>query len=571
MGFLGLSSQQEYDDLAEKLRTYEGAEQFAIEQLAPVVNTMADFLYPSVFGAAAYIGLSYYILSLSPVRVFRYFLSLVFVVVLMHPVSVGNARVPWSLYYFNKGTTYALGLLQSVIDKSIKTPGGPGNFAATMYPLSAYSSGAGGDDLHGTELARVVRVYNTTCGNAVLRDGKLTMAELRAVGLGGGALGVDVPGTESARASALQKMRGLEDAAATPEVGFHTYYQILSRSWWLGREGDKNQAPKLLVNNIPEIQYCGLDGSCRPDSDKTRFYANDCAGLWRIADMSVREYQSAVAVRSKVTALRAGIAPDDDKDGLVVLGAQLTAAQKVSASNEKKEKSIGASIANALVSGIESLVVTFAMKAVNWFAEIVTKFFVFAVPAVAALAVGLMFVAWPVYVCMALIPGRERSIPQFLSYNVFIKAFLFFSYAILKIGGALFLAALNKFARDGDASLASMTFIGGLAILIGVLYGGTALAQAVTFAQAGGLAGALGLGGVGGAQITRAAQMITQRSVNLVSSPRSGPGPDPRRNLAPSRGRGAPPRGTPPVMAGTQGQGGRPVTVKQLRDRLNKK
>lgn len=572
MSLLGLSSQDEYDALADKLRTYGGAEQFVLDQLAPVVNTMADIVYPLAAGGGVYIGLSYYVLSFSPTRMLRYFLSLIFFVVLMHPIQVSNAQVPWSFFYFNKVTTDVLGLLQKVIDKSIKTPGGQGNYVATVHSLSGYSSGVGDSELRGTWLAHTVEIYNEYCAPAALEQGNFTTAELQAVGLAGGVLGVDVPGAENTRASALQKMRGLRQLGARGPIDQLQHFYILSKSWWLGREGEKNLAVGGLTNNIPDLQYIYKDPGAQVfETDKRRFFARDCADLWRIADMSTREYLAAVAARSKFAAKRAGIAPGEDKDGLVVLGAQITAAQKVNASGEKKEKgTMAASLASTILSGLESMVVTFAMKAVNWFAELVTKWFVFAIPTVAAFAVGLMFVAWPVYVGMALIPGRERSIPQFLSYTVFIKVFLFFSYAILKIGGALFLAAMDKFTRDGDASLASMTFIGGLAILIGVLYGGTALAQAVTFAQAGGLAGALGMGGVGAHQITQAAQRMAQL-IPRGRRPRRDDrnDRDDRRGSRNQRSSGVS-RGAMPAPGNVSHQSTGRVTHKSLQDRLKK-
>lgn len=563
MSALGLSSQSEFADLGDKLKTYDGAELFVLDQLAPITNGVSDFLYPTVFLAFAIVGLMWWSMRLSPARGVRYLLSVAFVSVLMLPVQIGNAQVPASLYWFNFLTSQALGALQAVVDGTLRGPGGPGNYASALHSLSTFSAGAGGSDLRGTELARAVEAYNTTCKLVGVEVG-LTQAEMQAVGLAGGALGVDISGTEKLRAEAIGKMVG--KGPGMQQQGERFY--IPSRTWWVAREqGQKNLVPTYLKNDDPALRYKSISDTppAKADMDPNEFWAHDCAELWKIADRSVREYQFSTEVRAKTAALRAGITSSEDISGIVLLGAQLTAAHQVHAATGKEEKKpagIGASIVGWFVDAIETLVATTAMKLVNWFSELITKWFVFAVPAVAALGIGLMFVIWPVVVLMALIPGRERSIGEFLYYVVFIKLFLFFSYLILKVGGALFLSAVDGFARDGTASLASMTFISGLVIMIGVLWGAPRAASAVTFSQSGGLAGAMGLGAIGGMQIANAARMITTRGVNLIPGARS-PGA-PGGNLKPSTGRGAmpqaPARGAPSGTASG--------TLKGMRDKI---
>lgn len=565
MSALGLSTQAEYDQLGSKLKAYEGAESFVLDQLAPITNGVADFLYPTVFLAFAIIGLMWWSMRLSPARGVRYLLSVAFVSVLMFPVQIGNAQVPASFYWFNFLTNQALGALQAVVDGTLRGPGGPGNYAAALHPLSAYSSGAGGGDLRGTELARVVEAYGTTCKQAAVAAG-LTQAEMEAVGLSAGALGVDIPGAEKLRAQALAKLKGAGGDALLYQ---REYYFVAARSWWLAREGQKNLAPAWIVNTDPELQYDQtVEGGARGDADTQRFFPRDCAGFHKLADRSVREYQFATEARTKTAALHAGITPSEEKSGLVLLGAQIAAAHQVHAAagkEEKKPAGIGASIASYFMNALETLVATTAMKLVNWFSELITKWFVFAVPAIAALGIGLMFVIWPVVVLMALIPGRERSIGEFLYYVIFIKLFLFFSYIILKVGGALFLSAVDGFARDGTASLASMTFISGLVIMIGVMWGAPKLASAVTFSQSGGgLAGAMGMGAIGGMQIANAARMITGRGVNLI--PGARPAGTPGGNLKPPAGRGAMPQ-APVHGASPGGTGG--STLKGVRDKLS--
>lgn len=513
---LGFSNQTEYDDLASKLRTYDSSETFVLDQLAPIMNGVADFLYPTVFLAFAIIGLMWWSIRLSPARGVRYLLSVAFVSVLMLPVQIGNVQVPASLYWFNWLTSQGLGALQAVVDGALRGPGGPGNYAAALHPLSAFAAGAGGSALRGTELARTVEAYNITCKKVAVDVG-LTQAEMQSVGLAGGALGVDSPSTEKLRAGAIGKMVGTGPGMQQQGERFY----IPARSWWVAREqGQKNLVPAYLKNDDPALRYKSISDTptAQADMGPNEFWAHDCAELWKIADRSVREYQYATTARTKAAALHAGITPSEEKSGIILLGAQLTAAHQVHAATGKEEKKSTGMGVGWIVDAIETLVATAAMKLVNWFSELITKWFVFAIPAVAALGVGLMFVIWPVVVLMALIPGRERSIPEFLYYVVFIKLFLFFSYVILKVGGALFLAAVDGFARDGSAGLASMTFISGLVIMIGVLWGAPKLASAVTFSQSGGgLAGAMGLGAIGGMQIANAARMIATRGVNLMS------------------------------------------------------
>lgn len=559
MSGLGLSS-EEYDELASKLKTYEGAESFVLDQLAPITNGVADFLYPTVFLAFTIIGLMWWSMRLSPMRGVQYLLSVAFVSALMFPVQVGNAQMPASFYWFNFLTSQALGALQAVVDGTLRGPGGPGNYAAALHSLSTFAAGAGGSDLRGTELARTVEAYNITCKKVAVDVG-LTQAEMQAVGLFDGALGVDIPGAEKQRAGALGKLAGRGPGMQKQGERFY----IPSRAWWVAREGQKNLVPTYLKNDDPALRYKSTSDTppAQADMDPNEFWAHDCAELWKIADRSVREYQFSTEVRAKTAALRAGITPSEDKSGIVLLGAQLTAAHQVHAATGKEEKKpagIGASVVGWLVDAIETLVATTAMKLVNWFSELITKWFVFAIPAVAALGVGLMFVIWPVVVLMALIPGRERSIPEFLYYVIFIKLFLFFSFIILKVGGALFLAAVDGFARDGTASLASMTFISGLVIMIGVLWGAPKLASAVTFSQSGGLAGAMGLGAIGGMQIANTARMITTKTVNLI--PGTRPAGTPGGNLKPVAGREAMPKAQPPRTGNTG-------TLYALRDKLS--
>lgn len=550
MSLLGNSTQQDFDNLAQRLRTYEGAEQFVLDQLAGATGGVYEFMYPAVFFALALVGLMWWMMRLSPVQGARYLLSVAFVSALMLPTQVGNAQVPASFYFFNWMTTQGLRALQSVIDGTFAGPGGGGNFAATVHPLTAFATGAGGEDLRDTDLARTVRDYNLVCRPLAVEAG-LTQAELESVGLAGGPLGVDVPGSAATRARALDRLKDKTNISLTnhPE-----HYYVAAREWWLAREGDKKTAPRWIKNTDRELGYNYDDGRRADPIHPERFWPTNCGEFYKLANMSMHEYQSAVAARSKVAALRAGIAPGEDKDGLVVLGAQITAAQQVNAAGTEKKKSFAAGIADAILGGLESLIVTFAMKAVSWLAELATKWFIFAIPAVAALAIGLMFVAWPLVVGMALVPGRERSIPEFLYYVVYIKLFLFFSYSILKVGGAIFLAAVDQFGRDGSAHLASMTFISSLAVMIGTMWGAPKLAGAVTFSQSHGLMGAMGLGAVGAQQITQAARTITGRGVNLISSPRG--------NLKPQAGKGAPPQGAAGGSAPGRGAG---PTLKSVR------
>lgn len=564
MSLLGLSNQEEYDALAGKLRTYEGAEDFVLQQLAPITNGVADFLYPTVFLAFAIIGLMWWSMRLSPARAVRYLLSVAFVSALMLPVQGGNAQVPASLYWFNWVTTQGLGGLQAVVDSAMRGPGGPGNYAAALHPLDAYSAGAGGSDLRGTELARTVAALGTTCEGVAVEVG-LSQAEMQSLGLAAGSLGTDIPGAEKLRAGALGKLAGKGPGMQTQGERFY----IPSRSWWVAREeGQKNLVPTYLKNDDPALTYKSMSDTPPTSTDPYEFWAHDCAELWKIADRSVREYQHATEARVKTAALRAGIAPGAEKSGLVLLGAQLTAAHQVHAAagkEEKKPAGIGASIAGYFMDALETLIATTAMKLVNWFSELITKWFVFAIPAVSALGVGLMFVIWPVVVLMALIPGRERAVPEFLYSLLFIKLFLFFSYAILKVGGALFLAAVDQFARDGSASLASMTFISSLVIMIGVMWGAPKLASMVTFSQSGGIAGAMGWGALGGAQIARVAQQITTRGVNLIPGVRPAGTPG-GNNLKQQAGRGAGAQEAPKAQAARHANAS---TMSAVRDKLS--
>lgn len=511
---LGNSTMSDYDRVAASLKTYEGAEAFILQKVAPITDQISAYLFPSIGFALALLVLAFWMLRLKIDEAMRYFFFLVFIAVAMVPVNIGgDAKLPAIPYYANKITTALLGALQDVVDRTIKSPGTGRNFAAPMRPLSLYAL-AGRQDLRDTALTETMRIYTQTC--SPVTGNTMTRAELRAVGLAGGPVGVETAESRKVKSNAIRKLADLPATGTAigyiPSPWAQGGFVIESAQSWRARGQRPDLAPGFIKNTDPSLQ---LKDAGTWHGMEYQFFAVNCKDMYRITELAAKEYLSMIAERVRTAQAEAGMGADADRDGLVLLGAQLTAAHNINAATETKpeaERGMMTGLAGSILSGIETLLITAGMKVVSWISELVTKWFVGFIPGVVALGIGLAFILYPIVVLLSLLPGRERSIGMFLYAIVFLKLYLLIAYIVLKVGGLVFTEAVDQFARSGgETSFAALTFIGGLVIVLAVIWGAPALAFAIVFSQTHGLAGAVGFGAVGGSQIQRAAGQVTGR------------------------------------------------------------
>ena len=157
--------------------------------------------------------------------------------------------------------------------------------------------------------------------------------------------------------------------------------------------------------------------------DPHEFLPMTARELWKIADRSVREYQYATAALAKgATAVAPPASRRQAKKWHHL--ARCAAHRRAPGSCRDRKggeeaHGMGASIVGWLVDAIETLVATTAMKLVNWFSELITKWFVFAIPAVAALGDRFDVCDLAGGGADGIDPRGERSIGEFLYYVVF--------------------------------------------------------------------------------------------------------------------------------------------------------
>jgi hypothetical protein len=174
-----------------------------------------------------------------------------------------------------------------------------------------------------------------------------------------------------------------------------------------------------------------------------------------------------------------------------------------------------------IIRGIESVLVTLAMRVVNFLAELFTKWFVFLLPALAALGVAAIIASSPLVALLTVVPGRERALPSVLYGLVWIKAVVLFAFLIIKVGGMITLAALTTFDQDGSMSAAAIALAGGLITCLATLFGSTRLASFIVFSDQHGLA-TLGGASLGAAHISQAVGAFATKGASLARQAPAG-------------------------------------------------
>jgi hypothetical protein len=529
--------------MAELARTYSGAEAFALQKAAPLYDAFIRLLYPDGFVALALIGIAYWLLRLDGEKAWRYIAWLPVIVVLTIPVKHPGGSLPAALFYLNKVTTALLTSFQGVVDVAAGNTGARrGNYAAPLAPLNAATSGEQVQRIRDTDLAYTLTNYRKRCGDIgeTQRVG-LTNQELQAVALAGGALGVDRPAQRAARESALAKLSQIPRGASFIDSNAtHGGFRILSALGWVARDLQPGAKPQYLQREADRFAYPG-EANEFAHEDRTVWFAHNCADLFQIADLSVRQYLQGIDTQTRVATTAAGLSGPDSE--FIIMGAQLSAAYGVNETAHSPDRETAKSsgmVADAL-NGLEAMLVTAAIKLVSWTAAFLTKYFVFLTPALASAAIGFMHVCWPLCLLIAMVPGRQGVIGEFVWLLIAVKVFLFLAYAILNLGGVFFHGAVSEFAK-GDGSLAPVVLVGGVLTFIGVVYGAPKMTHALVFGTAAPLVSSMGVGAIAGTAIANTIQRIG--SAGLRGAQRLGsrpPAPSPRPAPSPQR-----PNVTPP-------------------------
>lgn len=573
----GATDQSDYDRLASTVQSFSGAEELALSVIAPVADAMSQLFW--LYGAPlALTGIMFHMVRAVWVgegaSALRYLLWLLLPALLMAPVAyapgvkldtdsmktsgsaaaarwkLGGCReagmsncynMPGLIFVFNSLTSDGLNAALAIIDRAVGRASGK-SFSAAFAGVEAVRR-AENTDIRSSELHRTVNYFWDTCSDVVhhnefLRAHKLTAAQLAAVGLPRGAIGVAKGATPADKAKALEALKKYKQ---NPGVFWIPYEQgglaVESREYWKARlAGDKNQQASGLV---PATRYPHL----RPDAGEeqefgprkeTRFVPENCGELYEVAEIGMRELFAATDGMTQSTlASMGGSAELQALAKSVAVGhAQLKAAYAAAGVTDDGEKSTWmASLGGTIIRGIESVIVTLGMRVVNFLAELFTKWFVFLLPALAALGVAVIIASSPLVALLTIVPGRERALPTVLYGLVWIKAVVLFAFLVIKVGGMITLAALTRFDQDGSMSAAGIALAGGLITCLATLLGSTKLASFIVFSDQHGLAavggaslGASHIAQAVGAFATKGASLAKQAAPGFASSAASGIG-----------------------------------------------
>lgn len=319
-------------NIADQLKYYDGAESFVLGMVGNLATRFNDISYYFAWGSAI-LALSWYLVRIQMVELFRWFVFFVVIVVAVIPVRAdeahGGAKVSVVLYYLNKFTTDMLLRIQGEIDTAMGYGDSkPGNFATTNVALAAIANDYG-KGMNDSPVARVQRDFAAQCVDPLLgvkRSGASSVASglqeingdtariLAALRTPrAGVLGRGLRGTEINRLPPdHDNLTTLPSSVATilaktpvspvaiRSSGSRNGYQVetsesirkrLQGAPDVGRGG--STAGSLMVNAYPELAYSrdgeasGLPpGDLRTDT----FYPTNCYEMFQLADLGWRQY-----------------------------------------------------------------------------------------------------------------------------------------------------------------------------------------------------------------------------------------------------------------------------------------
>lgn len=516
---------ENYAQLAGTLGTYSGAESALFAITGPLVGNFMTLFYEFVL--AVMLGVLSWRLVMLDYRGFvKSIFALIAVMVLLYPVQVSAPKVsreaikqqgpfsalatakltagggmslgrcngegcitlPLAVHVVNYVSTLGMRLGMAAVDDVFGSASSePGQFGAVSYQL--INSDDKIEELaRGSEVAKAMKVYRDVCPRitraAELRDGEakirpLTAEELAAVGLAEGKKMPVGEVNEAVRQNALREL------AKWPSDGFSVFYpdvrgwfgeiQIESRAYWLGAVGDSKQAATYLVAP-PELrrQRAVRDGAVVIEelepSQTEYFFPYNCADLYKTIQLGIREFRAATELRFAKMRRERKISDEYDSAGFkstkalanAIGGLQQAGGGSGLGSTLSKIPLIGWLVEIAESSGIMTLA-----KLVQGVTEFVGKYIVLIMPGVAALAVMMAAIYYPIVSLFALLPYQLGRVSSVFWFIVWIKLALLMVYVSLKLAGAVSLElAKAELVQATDTAVYGLMLVTTVAAMI---------------------------------------------------------------------------------------------------------
>lgn len=440
-------------------------------------------------------------------------------------------RISGAFYAFDRLTTSALYYMMGIVNKSLGELGPTGHYAAPLGVLAAvnrtYTQGLPGSG-YKTILDTYLDVCNQVPIQAEAKGDNLAPWHWASVGLmGGTGLGKqfrvnDVSPMQSGSPQALSRL------ATYPPEGIEGPYKdgfvIESRDYWVSklRTDPKKETSTggLLANTNSDLQFS------ETVDDNTIFYADNCAELYQIANIAQIERDEAIATienRQISNYVHLGDSVHQqysDRQREAQLGiARLMAFHAAQRRLGNEDPTWWEKIKERFFGGTTATVTNVYEEA----AEIGFEVYGMMLPAVASLMLGAAAIIFPFVALLALLPGRESSLPLFFQTIVFIKMVLFFSYFFIVAGGTITLGIVETYAQQMlmgatamTSHLGSFAAIGKIAVLLVAGGGSVLLSYVLVFNEKTGLR-SLGFNKFGAKQMAAAGSALVAASSKALS------------------------------------------------------